>query len=196
MKVIGLTGGIASGKSVVSSMIKELGYQVIDTDLIARDLLTNNNEVISEVRTFFPKCYDDETKQINRHRLAEIIFNDETKRKVLNSIIHPRVKNAVLSLIKTINEEYVFIDVPLLYEASFSTLCDEVIVVYITYEIQLERLMKRDRISKQYAHQKITSQMNLEEKKNLADYVIDNNGSIKQTNQQLIEIIKQIKKKG
>lgn len=193
MKVIGLTGGIASGKSLVSKMIQEYGFTVIDTDEIAKDILNNNQEVINKVKQFFPESYQGNNK-INRKILGEIIFYDQNRRMLLNDIIHPLVKQIVLKTIKESNDEYLFIDVPLLYEANFSNICDEVIVVYVTYDTQLKRLMVRDNIDEEYAHQKICSQMNLEEKKMLADYVIDNNGSIENTKQQLIDILKQITK--
>lgn len=192
MKVIGLTGGIASGKSTISKMFQEAKKNVIDCDVIARDLLNQGTIVYDEIVDYFSAEILLTNNDINRKKLAKIVFGNKRKRDKLNAIVHPRVKEEVLQQIryyKTKQTDYVVLDVPLLFESDFHELCDEVIVVYCNYEEQLSRLMIRDRINDEYANMKIKSQMSLEEKRNKANYVIDNSNSILHTKKEFNKIL-------
>lgn len=194
--IIGITGGIATGKSTVSAILKELGYQVIDSDIIAKDIMSHNEVVLFEINNNFPNVCDLENKTINRKLLAQIIFNSEEKRNLLNEIVHPIVKQEIINQIHSIDEKFIFVDVPLLYESHFEDLFDYVIVVYADFKTQIDRLVNRDKIDINYAKKKITSQMPIEEKKFRANFVIDNSKSIKDTRKQLLEIVETISKKG
>jgi dephospho-CoA kinase len=195
MKVVGLTGGIASGKSTISKMFLENNIAVIDCDIIAKDLLNQGTIVYDEVVDCFGKEILLTNKDINRKKLAKTIFRNRRKREKLNGLVHPRVKEEVFEQLrhyKFMNHEYVILDVPLLYETEFHTFCDEIIVVYCNRKEQIERLMIRDHIDIEYATTKIDSQMSLELKKERADYVIDNSLSILETKKQFNQILESL----
>jgi len=192
-KVIGLTGGIASGKSTVANMIRNLKLPLIDSDQIARDVMLHHH-VIKELKNAFgEEIFDDEGK-LSRKTLARIIYSDDDKRTKLNNIVHPLVREEILKQLQSIYKDVdlVFVDVPLLFESGFDQLMDEIIVVYVPKDVQLDRLIRRDHIKEEYAHQKINAQEDLEVKKNKADYVIDNRHSVEYTNKQLHQVLVQI----
>lgn len=186
---IGITGGIASGKSTVGKFLKELGYKVIESDDIVKDLLATNQVVLSSIQTTFPEAF--EKGLLQKDILAKIIFSDEKKREILNQIIHPLVKESIIQQAESVKDEdeILFIDIPLLYEAKFEDVVDLIIVVYVDYSTQVERLMKRDNINKKYAIKKIASQMSLEIKKKRADFVIDNTSTEQEMKNRIHEIL-------
>ena len=172
-KVIGLTGGIASGKSTVSNILKEMGYKVICCDEINHSLLQKDEIGYLKVIEAFGEKILNPDGSLNRQELGKLIFNDKDLKEKLNQILHPLIKEMVL---KEINESngLIFLDCPLLFETDFHLLCDYKIVVYVNFDTQISRLMNRDNITFPEALKKIYSQMSLEEKLTLADYVIDN----------------------
>ena len=185
---IGITGSIASGKSEVTKYLKTKKYLVIDSDEISRKLM-DEKKVINQVVENFGKDLLINNK-IDRKKLAAIIFNDENKKELLNSIIHPLVKNKILKQIdEHATEDLIFIDVPLLFEAKFTDLVDYIIVVNVDENTQIERLMKRDNIDKEYAIKKINSQMPLSEKCKMANFIIDNSLDLCYTYKQIDEIV-------
>jgi len=193
MLVIGLTGGIACGKSTVSEMFLNCDRKVIDSDKISKSILDIDSSGYQEVIEAFGKEIVLPSGHINRKRLGEIIFNDDEKRQILNSIVHPKVVDAIkrrIQLYDLEGEDYVVVDIPLLFEAKLEYLVDFVVCVKVENEIQIERLMTRDGITKELALKKISSQMPLEEKCACADEVIDNSNSILDTKKQLVEILK------
>jgi dephospho-CoA kinase len=197
-KVVGLTGGIATGKSTVSKMFSESLIPVIDTDTIARDLLNKDTECYQEVVGYFGEEILFLNHEIDRKKLGKIIFHDEEKRQKLNDIVHPRVINIVLSEIekhKGLGTKILVVDVPLLYESGFDQYMDDVIVVYTNKEMQKERLMSRDNINSDYADKKMNAQMSLEEKVKQADYVIDNSKSILETKKAFNKIVEELEVK-
>ncbi len=171
-KVIGITGGISSGKSLVSNYIKNKGYKLIDADIIARNIIYKDSLASKAILKEFGQDYFI-LGELDRKKLGNLVFNNPDKLEILNKITHPIIKNQINAEIKK-NDGIIFIDVPLLYEDAYDTICDDVVVVYTTYDIQLNRLMKRDGIDVNYAKKKIDSQMSLEKKKDLAKYVIYN----------------------
>ena len=191
-KVIGVTGGIASGKSNVISIIKRQGFKVIDCDLINHNLQKINMPIYNAIKEAFGSSYFLDNGELDRKKLGELIFHNENEKLKLNSISHPIIKEEVL---KEINKAdgIVFVDVPLLYESKFDSLCDKVICVYLNRETQIERLMERDHIDYSYAKSKIASQMDLDQKRDLADYVIDSKGSFQETERQVLKILEMIK---
>jgi dephospho-CoA kinase len=192
--IIGLTGGIASGKSTVAKILRELGIPVIDADQIAREVVEVGEAAYWQIVEQFGEDILQQDKTINRVKLGAIVFNDERKRKLLNSIVHPAVRQKMLEqkerYVKK-GEKTIVLDIPLLFESNLTHLVDKIVVVYVDNHIQLERLMARNCFSKEEAEVRIKAQMPLKEKAAKADAVIDNNGTIEQTKEQLLNILKQ-----
>ena len=189
MKIIGLTGGIASGKSLVSGFFEAMDIIVLDADKIYKNLLKTNKLLYNEIKKEFG------FNEINFKLLADIVFNDEVKMKKLNKITHPYVirsfREQINRLIKT--EKLIVLDIPLLYEAKMEDFCDEIICVYVDSETQIKRLKERDKISLDEALKKINSQMPLEEKVKYSDYIIDNSYTEESTFEQFKQIFQKIK---
>lgn len=191
--LIGLTGGIASGKSTVSRMIKSLGLPVIDADVIAREVVEPGSECLKQIVAHFGSEVIDSNGALKRKTLGEIIFSDQKKRDVLNQIVHPAVRKRMNQQ----KEHYIasgfqtiVYDIPLLYESNLFHLVEKVLLVYVDEDTQLCRLMERDNINKEAALSRISSQQALIDKKARADAIIDNGGSILETENQLHAILK------
>lgn len=192
MKVIGITGGIASGKTTVDQMIIKLGYKVIDSDEIAHELL-RKQAIISKLSLLFGQEIL-EDGHIDRKRLGELTYHSPAKLSQLNSIIHPLVREQIKKeLAKYPLEQLVFVDVPLLFEANMEHDFDYIMVVYIPEKLQLERLMTRDAITSQYAITKMSRQLSIEEKITKADFIVYNDGTLEATSKQVETIIRRIK---
>lgn len=192
-RIIGITGGIASGKSNISALLQKKGYSVIDSDQISRYLSQKGNAGYQAIVKVFGRQILCKDGTINRKALGNLIFNDEKARNELNLAMHPLVVEEIKKQIKASNEQLIFIDIPLLFEAKLEYLCDEILCVYLPYELQIKRLMIRDEIDFHYADTKIKSQMNLEEKKKKSDYMIDTSGTFMETEEKLNEILLKIK---
>lgn len=193
-KIIGLTGSISTGKTQVSNYLRDRGEKVIDADLIAREVVDLGpvKEKIKEA--FGNDIYKD--NELDRKALGEIVFRDKEKRQVLNEIEHPEIYRIILEEVKN-SKGRVFVDIPLLFESQhlnekYGLDFDEVWLVYVSRETQVKRLIKRDRISKGYALEKINSQMSVEDKKIMADVIIDNSGSLGKTFKQVEENLKRL----
>ena len=193
-KIIGLTGSISTGKTQVSNYLRDRGEKVIDADLIAREVVDLGavKEKIKEA--FGHDIYKDD--ELDRKALGEIVFRDKEKRQVLNEIEHPEIYKIILEEVKN-SKGRVFVDIPLLFESQhlnekYGLDFDEVWLVYVSRETQVKRLIKRDRISKGYALEKINSQMSVEDKKIMADVIIDNSGSLEKTFRQVEENLKRL----
>jgi dephospho-CoA kinase len=189
--LIGLTGGIASGKTKASNFFKKLGIKVIDCDLIVKNLWKNNLEMINKAEEHFG--FDIKTNE-DRKRLSKIIFGDKEEKNYLEKIVHPfvfeEIENQKLSFN---NEEMIVIDMPLLIEVGYKKLVDMTCLVYVTLETQTKRLIDRDQISYNDAMMRIASQMPLEEKVKHVDVVFDNNQDEDFLLKQIIEFIKGIR---
>ncbi len=193
-KVIGLTGSIATGKSQVSNYLRDKGIKVVDADLIARDLVD-----IPIVKDEIKKAFGENiyvNENLDRKKLAEIVFNNDKKRNILNDIMHPHIYKIILDEIKN-SKEIVFVDIPLLFEnekvnEKFGLKFDEIWLVYVDREIQIKRLMDRDGISRDYAEKKINSQISVEEKRKKADVIIDNSGTLEETFKQVEKNLKKL----
>lgn len=193
--IIGITGSIATGKTLVTNYLREKGYKVIDADEISRAVLNKGEKGYDEVLKYFSENILDQEKNIDRKKLAQIIFTDEKKRRVLEKIIHPLVIKEILNFIDNSDKkEDVFVSMPLLYEINFQNHLDKVIAVYSNRDKQIERLTKRDNISYEYAIKKIESQYPQEKKVELADYVIDNSLSKEETIKNIEKIIERMRK--
>jgi dephospho-CoA kinase len=191
--VIGLTGGIASGKSTVSAMFADMGITVIDADVEARLAVEKGEKAYDDIVRHFGTPILAEDGTINRQKLGSIIFNDDEKRKLLNSIVHPAVRERMAlkrQAAEAAADQAIVMDIPLLFESKLTGLVNKIILVYVDENTQLERLMKRNGYSEAEALSRIESQMPLKDKVELADAIIDNGGTIEQTNAQLMDILK------
>ena len=188
-KVIGLTGSIASGKSTVSAKLKELGYYVIDCDDIGHRILKKARVGYYPVVAEFGEEILDSIGHIDRKKLGQIIFNDKSKKEKLNQILHPIIKDLVKKEIDAYYHGLIFLDCPLLFETDFHELCDETVVVYVNMDTQIHRLMARDGITFPEALKKIYAQMSMDEKLELADYVIDNCHSLGDLDWQIKQLL-------
>lgn len=191
--IIGLTGGIASGKSTVSNMLKKRGFTVVDADLAARKVVEPGESAYRQVVDQFGKdiLLDDGT--LNRIKLGAIVFNDTEKRQKLNAIVHPAVREKMKEWQEAAIQEgkkTIILDIPLLFESNLLHMVEKTIVVYVDEETQLKRLMERNSFQKDEAQARIGSQLPLRKKKEMADAVIDNNGSLGATEKQVKKLIK------
>lgn len=190
--VLGLTGGIASGKSTVSDMLRELGYTVIDADVEARLAVKKGEPAYEKIINTFGEEILLEDGEIDRQRLGSIIFHDKEKRQALNNIVHPAVRRNMTSKKEEAiskGAEVVVLDIPLLFESKLTYMVEKTLLVYVDDEVQLQRLMKRNDLVESEALARIQSQMPLSEKIALADAVIDNNGDLNHTRKQLLTIL-------
>ncbi len=190
--IIGLTGGIASGKSTVSTILKERQFTIIDADVAARKVAQPGEEAYNEIVKEFGSEILLANQEIDRQMLGEVIFHDEEKRRKLNSIVHPAVRKEMLKDKEEAIENgknTIFMDIPLLFESNLSWMVEKVIVVYVDQETQLSRLMKRNYLSEEEANARIASQMSLEDKVEKADAIINNIFSLERTEEQVKELI-------
>lgn len=186
--IIGLTGSIASGKSTVSAMLKEKGYPIVDADKIARLVVEPGTPVIEKIGEAFGSEVIQEDGSLHREKLGALIFGNEENRKKLNGIIHPAIRAEMLNQKETYlanGANTIIMDIPLLFESKLQSFVEKIIVVTVTPEIQKERLMKRNELTEQEATKRIASQLPLSIKEAGADAVIDNNGTIENTAEQL-----------
>lgn len=186
---VGLTGGIASGKSTVTKQLKKLNIPVVDADVIAREVVQPKSKGLNALVKTFGQDILTAKGELDRKALGEIVFNDEAKRNRLNSILHPLIRERILEVKAEYEAEghpVIVLDIPLLFETDYEKHCDEIMVVSVPREIQIDRLMKRDQSSKEEALSRINAQMPLAEKVAKADTVIDNSGTLEETNQQVI----------
>ena len=190
---IGITGSIACGKSTVSDYLIDKGYTIIDADKLGHVALTSD-----DVKRKLAEKFGDEileNNEISREKLGKLVFGNDDNLKILNSIIHPKIKELILKLQEEHKDEnLVFLDIALLYEANFVDLVEKVAVVYVDEDVQLERLMTRNSLSKEEAIKRIESQMSPREKASLGDFVINNSYSKEDTFQQIDEILEKLKR--
>lgn len=177
--IIGITGGIATGKSTVTKILKNKGFKIIDADMIARKVLQVGQEAYRDVVGHFGMEILNPDFSINRHYLGAKIFKDKVQREKLNSMTHPHIIEEIKNQIKDSKEEIIFLDIPLLVEIYDEIISNEIYIteiwlVYCNREIQIKRLMKRDNIDYSLAETKVNAQIDIEEKKKLVDKIIDN----------------------
>lgn len=188
-KIIGLTGSIATGKTTASNYLNKLGYFVIDSDQIVKDLWQSNHQMIKKVVHTFDLDYK---KDVVR-QLRSFIFKDQQQLQQLNQIIHPYVFEVIQQqLMKNKDKDIIFIDMPLLFEVGYDRSCDETWLIYVTKDIQLKRLMKRDGMSKEAACDRINQQMDIDQKKELADVVFDNTKDKHHLYKQILKQLKEV----
>jgi len=193
IKIIGLTGGIATGKTTVKDMLIKNGYKVIDADEISREVVKRDKPAYKDIVELFGKNVLKSNNEINREKLGDIIFNKKDLRNKLNEIVHPRIyesiKKNIYKYIKE-NEKMIFIDIPLLIEVrktleKENIIFDEIWLIYANKDEQIRRLMNRDGYTLKEAMSRINSQIDIDEKIKYCDIVIDNSRDIEHTKRQL-----------
>ena len=188
-KVLGLTGGIASGKTTVSNYFKSFGIDVIDADKVAHEIMRAGQPVVKEIAAIFGEDIILENGEIDRKRLGKIVFESDAEREKLDMLVQSRIRQKIEEKRNDLlakNKELIVLDIPLLYERNYNDFVDEVMVVYVDESVQKERLMNRDmELSEKDALNRIASQMPLVEKAKKADTVINNNETIEKTRHQI-----------
>uniref|UniRef100_A0A183CL19 Dephospho-CoA kinase n=1 Tax=Globodera pallida TaxID=36090 RepID=A0A183CL19_GLOPA len=195
MFLVGLTGGIGTGKSTVSRILHDLGYSVVDADEIARLVVEPGKKAYKLLRVEFgDSFFDDENGgMMRRDLIAKAVFADPEKRKKLNTITHGEIIKEIVRRIcwEAVHlRKFVFLDIPLLFETKMERFVQKTIVVACNEDTQLWRVALRDELEMDEAEKRIKAQMPMSEKVRRADFVIDNNGSVEETEQQLAEIVK------
>lgn len=187
---IGLTGGIASGKSSVSELLVSLGAILIDADQIAREVMLPGHPVLAAVAKQFGQGVLLEDGTLNRKKLGELVFNHPEQLQALNDITHPAIrqemKDRKLKYEEQFPDRLIVSDIPLLYESGLENGYEQIMLVYVPREVQIERLMKRDGMDKSQAIRRLEAQMDIEEKKQRADIIIDNSGDFEETKKQIL----------
>lgn len=194
-KVIGLTGGIASGKSTISNIFKEVGWPVIDADQTARQVVMPGSLGLAQIVSRFGSQVLQPDGTLDRAALGSMVFDDPQNLSDLDQIEHPLIMAAIdkqLAGLKKQGLPVVVLDVPLLFETGMDQECDLTVLAVVDHKTQLERLMKRDHCSKAAALKRINAQMPLEEKMRRADVTIDNNGSLAQTRLQVAKLVERV----
>ncbi|KAI0672828.1 dephospho-CoA kinase-domain-containing protein [Trametes maxima] len=195
MLVVGLTGGIATGKSTVASLLRAHNLSIVDADVLARKVVEPGTPALAQiVRTFGASILRDDGT-LNRERLGRIVFQDEAKRRELNAIVHPAVRREMFwSVLRCWwhGERVCVLDVPLLIEGGLWKWVGKVVVVYCSAEIQLQRLMKRDNSSREDATSRLNAQLPITEKVEYADVVVDNSGSLQDLEQQVDLLVQRL----
>lgn len=187
--IIGVTGSIGCGKTTVARILKSFGAQIIDADKIAHSVIKPNGEIYKRIINTFGEYLLKKNRSIDRDRLAKIVFNNKDLLGRLNKIIHPEVIRIIKSQIKTSSGKVVVLDAPLLVETGLRKLVDKLIVVKTNQKKQLQRILdNKPSLSKTDILRMIDAQMPLKLKAHLADFVIDNSGSIEETKKQLRQI--------
>ncbi|HBO56133.1 dephospho-CoA kinase [Leuconostoc mesenteroides] len=197
MLTIGLTGGIATGKSTVSALLRQAGFPIVDADIVAREVVEPGTPTLEKIKLAFgPGIIDNSV--LDRRKLGQIVFEDGAQLKKLNDIMQPAISSAMADKInfwRLQNVPILVLDVPLLFERDYdkNKLVDKIIVVTASEEIQLSRLENRDQLSNMEARNRVKAQLPMSQKIARADYVIDNNGRIEELQEQVTVLIKKIK---
>jgi len=195
--LLGVTGGIASGKTTVANMLAELGAHIVDFDLIARKVVEPGQPALREIVDYFGTQVLQEDGTLDRKKLSEIVFRDMEKRKKLESFIHPRMGQEVLRQVNELAgkdpEAVIQMVVPLMIELNLQYQCHKLLVVYVPQEVQLQRLMERDKITRDQAMAMLKAQLPIEEKLGYADFVIRNDGPLEETRKQVRELWARLK---
>lgn len=192
--IIGLTGGIATGKSEASKIFKKLGCYVIDADKISRQLTTKGSDVLKKIVESFGTEILTKKGSLNRKKLGRLIFNNKGAKLQLERILHVYIIKKINEIVaKKYKDTDIVIDAPLLFEVGLDRICNKVIVIYAQYSLQLKRFMKRDNLSKAEAEQRISVQMPIEEKMMLATVVIDNSYTLKDLTKNIKQVYSKFK---
>lgn len=190
--LVGLTGGIATGKTAVASMLSELGAPLVDFDVLARRVVEPDRPAWRDIVAYFGEQVLADDRTLDRARLGEIVFADASKRKKLESFTHPRISELFVAEVRRIREDdpeaVIQVAVPLLIEANMQSMFDHLVVVFAPEEVQVERVMRRDGIAREDAEARLRAQMPIADKLDYADSIIDNSGSLEDTRRQVKDL--------
>lgn len=193
MRIFGLTGGVGSGKSTVLQMFRDLGAEGIDADQVARQVVEPGQPALKDIMDTFGREFVRSDGTLDRPRLGALIFSDPTARTWLNAITHPRIRARMAEEVasRTSRNGVLVLDIPLLYEGRRQSEFEAVVVVWVDRMTQLERLVQRDGLGHAEAGRRIGAQLDLDQKRERADYVIDNTGSLDATREQVSRVYQQ-----
>jgi dephospho-CoA kinase len=198
MLVVGLTGGMCTGKSTVASMFAELGCLIIDADQVARKLVEPDAPAWRRIVKVFGKEFLNKDKTLDRKKLGAIIFADAGKRKLLNSILHPLIMKEEERLVKQAasegNHKIAIVSAALMIEAGTYKRFQKIIVVFCNKEIQIERIMKREKVTRKEALQRWSAQLSSQEKKKYANYAVNTSGPFTETRKQVVQIYEKLRR--
>ncbi|MFV0555952.1 MAG: dephospho-CoA kinase [Lactovum sp.] len=196
-KVIGLTGGIATGKSTVSKILSDLGYFLIDADKLVHKMQEKEGKLFTKIVQYFGEEILVSEGELNRKKIGQLIFSDNKSyqklAKIQDKIIEEEIKNQLKEELKK-NRKLIFLDIPLLFEGNYEKLCDEVWLVTASQEIQVSRLKKRSNLTRKEALQRIQRQMSQEEKMKRTDIILENTQTIEELRNQILIELKRIDK--
>jgi len=197
MVTVGLTGGIGSGKSTVTRMFKDEGVHVIDFDCLARVVVEPDKPAWRDIVDYFGPGVLSSDRTLNRSVLAEIVFSDDKSRKALEYFTHPRIFEERDALIRAIKRKdphsIVLMDFPLLFELGLRKMFDKVILVHVARAVQIERAVERGGLAREEVGKRLDAQIPIEEKRSLSDYIIDNEGSLDDTRDQVRRVINELR---
>jgi dephospho-CoA kinase len=197
MVIVALTGGIGSGKSTVARMFEDEGAYVIDFDHLARVVVEPDKPAWRDIVDYFGSEILSPNRTLNRSALAEIVFSDDESRKALEGFTHPRIFEESDALVKAIKRKdpfsVVIIDFPLLFELELNHKFDRVIVVYVPRAVQLKRIIHRDGLAREEAEKRLNSQVSIEDKRSLSDYIITSEGDLDDTRNQVRKVIHELR---
>lgn len=192
-KILGLTGGIACGKSTISAYLKEFGLPVIDADECSRAVVEKGSIGLEKLTEIFGSKILENDGMLNRKALGQIVFSDSEQLSLLNSVMEPLIREEISRrLNQENNADLVVLDAPLLIEQHYDKICDFIMTIDVSKKIQLERLIERDNLSEDEAKSRIESQLSSRERNGFADVVIDSSGTVEQTRKQVIKWLETI----
>lgn len=190
---IAITGGIGTGKSSVSTILRLYGYTIVDADKVAHQVLNNNTSSVVEL---FSESILGEDNQIDRKKLGKIVFGDYRQKKKLEDLLHPKIRNEILSMANQLESysQYYFLDIPLFFEVGGKKTYDvaEVLLIYAPKELQLKRIIARDGISQEDAIKRIEAQMDIEEKKLQSENIIKNTKGLKELQEEIEKFLQKL----
>lgn len=195
MLKIGLTGSIGTGKSTVSKLLRERGIAVIDADLLAREIVKKGQECLNDLKNVFGNQVLTIDGELDRKKLGQIVFSDDSKLELLNSVTHPHIRRrmkAQMNELESKNNKVIVLDIPLLFEAKMEDLVDIILVVFAKEEIQIKRITERDNCTQEEAMRIIKTQISQQDKISKSDYTIDNSGTIEELKEKLNGFLEKI----
>ncbi|RRD39791.1 dephospho-CoA kinase [Leptotrichia sp. OH3620_COT-345] len=201
--IIGLTGGIGTGKSTVAEILRKKGIPVVDTDIISREVILYPEVIEKVVENFGNEVLENTSanesgnfgkKKISRNKLGQIVFKDEKKVSILNSIMHPLIIKIMKERMESLKKTYkiIVVDVPLLFEINLEKEFDIILLIYSDKNTQVSRIMQRDKRTKKEALNIINSQMDIDEKKKKSDYIIKNSGNLEELNSEVEKFLENL----